>query len=120
MRKSIWLGMTLVAIAVGYVAFAAVTSHAADVVDGVVYWPSYHDRQQLLRSSLTDPTSAQFRDLYFRKVDGRQYLCGQVNARNRMGGYNGFQPFYAGGGMTVILDPDDAASSYTIERICTK
>ncbi len=43
-----------------------------------------------ISSMLTDPESAQFKDL---EATG-PCMTGFVNARNRMGGYVGFQPFY--------------------------
>lgn len=42
-----------------------------------------------VRQRLIDPDSAQFRDL--RKVD--EGICGQVNSKNRMGGYVGYRTF---------------------------
>ncbi|HEY0626122.1 MAG TPA: hypothetical protein VGD10_05255 [Allosphingosinicella sp.] len=40
---------------------------------------------------LVDPSSAQFRMGPIRPAS--EYYCGLVNAKNRMGGYNGFEPF---------------------------
>ena len=40
---------------------------------------------------LKDPDSARFRNI--REVENG--YCGEVNARNSMGGYVGFRPFYA-------------------------
>lgn len=42
-----------------------------------------------VRSMLNDPESAQFKDV----VVGQVYVCGSVNARNRLGGYIGYQRF---------------------------
>jgi len=43
---------------------------------------------------LTDPDSAHFRDLYVRKDKEHAFVvCGEVNSRNRMGGYDGYQRF---------------------------
>jgi hypothetical protein len=43
---------------------------------------------------LTDPNSAQFRELHAYPAAGTPAaVCGEVNAKNRMGGYNGFQRF---------------------------
>lgn len=49
---------------------------------------------------LIDPSSAQFRDLEVREWVGAENkkhlaLCGQINAKNRMGGYVGFRIFSA-------------------------
>ncbi len=59
---------------------------------------------------LIDPTSAQFRE-----VEENDYgnICGQVNAKNRMGAYVGYVPFYAEKSgdewETEIIDADDYA-----------
>lgn len=44
-----------------------------------------------IEAQLVDPASAQFRMGPLRPAS--EYYCGLVNAKNRMGGYNGFEPF---------------------------
>lgn len=53
--------------------------------------------KQTVTRKLIDPMSAQFRDLRVlkRPKTGDPVLCGEVNAKNRMGGYVGFRPFVA-------------------------
>lgn len=46
--------------------------------------------QQLVQERLTDPASAQFKSLQQAKSGA---VCGRVNSKNRMGGYNGFLGF---------------------------
>jgi hypothetical protein len=53
---------------------------------------------QTVRESLLDPQSALFRNVVavkFHASDGTTALlfCGEVNGRNRFGGYSGYQPF---------------------------
>jgi hypothetical protein len=92
----IWFVIASAAIALACVAGAAgLTSHASDPLDGILYWPSYHQGQAAILDKLYDPDSAEFRNLYFSKFSGFAVLCGKVNARNRLGGYTGFQPFYS-------------------------
>lgn len=43
-------------------------------------------------AKLKDPDSAQFRNT--RPTADGLYLCGEVNAKNSMGGYTGFKRFY--------------------------
>lgn len=57
--------------------------------------------------SLKDPTSAMFRNVYFKK-DEKQlksgtsgYVCGELNAKNSFGAYVGYGPFY----IHVYLEP---------------
>ncbi len=43
---------------------------------------------------LTDPSSVQYRDL---KIHSEDVVCGEVNAKNRLGGYVGFRSFIYNG-----------------------
>ncbi len=45
--------------------------------------------RELVAPTLYDPSSAQFRNL---RVSG-DFLCGEVNGKNRFGAYVGFRPF---------------------------
>lgn len=50
-----------------------------------------------VKQRLKDPESVQFRKTYFhRGKSGVPVACGQVNAKNSMGGYTGFQRFVSG------------------------
>jgi hypothetical protein len=56
--------------------------------------PRMVEGREAVKSLLTDPSSAQFRNLRFHPARGQaRHLCGEVNAKNRMGGYVGFQAF---------------------------
>ncbi|MCW2363864.1 MULTISPECIES: hypothetical protein [Sphingobium] len=52
--------------------------------------------QEAVRALLTDPASAQFRNVVIHNDrEGRPHsVCGEVNGKNRMGGYAGFEDFY--------------------------
>ncbi|MFC0666264.1 hypothetical protein ACFSKY_00215 [Azotobacter chroococcum] len=56
-----------------------------------------------LKRKLYDGDSAQFRNEQVYRVDGITTVCGEVNAKNRMGGYTGFQPFAVAAGVTVNI-----------------
>lgn len=49
------------------------------------------EAQEATAQKLIDPSSAQFRDVRWND----ETVCGEVNAKNRMGGYVGFKQFYA-------------------------
>lgn len=53
------------------------------------------EAQTKLTSELIDPSSARFANLRIANVEGRDILCGDVNGRNRFGGYVGFTAFTA-------------------------
>ena len=58
----------------------------------------------LVAEQLTDPDSAQFRDIeVIDKGDGKFVVCGKVNAKNRMGGYVGYEVFVVVGDKAFIL-----------------
>lgn len=72
----------------GLMVVAAVSVAACDV-----------DRSRfrgVVESRLKDPSSVQYRnDRIVRHADGRVFYCGEINARNALGGYVGFQLFVA-------------------------
>jgi len=89
-----------------------VSSNAESFADGVQHWSTYHDAQQRVVGSLLDPGSAQVRDLFIHKGTDGDYVCGQVNARNRMGGYVGYRWFYVHLNDVVIQDDDEAKRTW--------
>jgi hypothetical protein len=52
---------------------------------------------------LVEPESAKFRNMTFNRVSNA--VCGEVNARNRMGGFTGFTRFFVIPGQ-VTLEPE--------------
>lgn len=67
---------------------AAPTPPPAPVED-----PRIEKAKNALLRVLKDPGSAQFQDVIGSDVQGDFSVCGQVNAKNSMGGYNGFKRF---------------------------
>ena len=61
------------------------------------------ETEELVRESLKDPDSAQFKN-----VKG---YCGEVNSKNSYGGYVGFNKFYISNGYPVFYDADAEDSS---------
>jgi hypothetical protein len=62
------------------------------------------EAQEAVKRQLIDPESARFRDVV--RCSHGNGVHGQVNSRNRMGGYVGFQPFYYANGQAAILSSD--------------
>ena len=65
--------------------------------------------------TLRDPQSAQFRNLKVvdGSIDGRgeKLVCGEVNAKNAMGGFVGFQPFiYIAGRKAAAMSQGESAT----------
>lgn len=67
-----------------------------NVLDNTVSKLSSLEQQSLfdgLADKLSDPSGAQLQRLYRSTREG--IVCGEINAKNRMGGYVGFVPFVA-------------------------
>ncbi len=69
-------------------------------------------------AQLKDPWSAHYRNV---RVSGK-LICGQVNAKNSMGGYTGFVPFYIKGSKVLIgsADPDDISAGLLVVMACAR
>lgn len=71
-------------------------------------------------AKLNDPASAQFRNE--RTIGWTPYnaiLCGEVNAKNRMGGYTGFAAFFAAAKVEADIVGVDGAFAGLIEAQCS-
>jgi hypothetical protein len=66
-----------------------------------LFAPGHEDLKQSVSARLRDPSSAQFQNII---GDGETY-CGEVNARNAWGGYNGYQHFVFHRGI-VTFEPE--------------
>jgi hypothetical protein len=54
------------------------------------------DEEVRIRAGLTDPESARFRNESISRNRAGVTLCGQVNFKNAVGGYEGFERFISG------------------------
>jgi hypothetical protein len=53
---------------------------------------------QAVKSQLVDPDSAKFRSVrVYQQASGTKAVCGEVNAKNRAGGFNGYERFVSAG-----------------------
>lgn len=66
------------------------------------------EAKKAVAASLTDPASVQFQEV---KSYNQNVVCGEYNAKNRMGGYVGFKPFiyYRGGLVAYDLPANQSA-----------
>lgn len=82
-------------------------------------WNAKRDRdsaealQQRVRAHLADPESARFQNLRF--FSHSKAVCGQVNAKNRMGGYVGFTSFVLLPNETIHFRPEEPSSSLSTQ-----
>ena len=52
------------------------------------------EAKDAITRDLLDPSAAQFRKLHIATGGPDPALCGEINAKNRMGAYTGFKLFY--------------------------
>jgi hypothetical protein len=74
-----------------------------------------------VRSTLVDPDSAVFKDVWAvrARLDGTPegtFACGSVNARNGFGGYTGYTMFVAIG--STVLTPQDSIFTGVFQTVC--
>ena len=114
--KKVIVSLLLAVLLVGAVCAAvfAYTKHGREEEIAVKHAP--------LLASLKDAGSVQFRNEHF--VKGYPYLCGEVNAKNEMGGYVGFTRYvshsegYAiDGAPTASFYADSKSTQHIIENI---
>lgn len=71
-----------------------------------------HKAEKVIAADLTDPGSAQFRNV---RVAQTGLVCGEVNAKNQFGGYVGFRQFaYADGKRQHFVDEGAASRQTTV------
>jgi hypothetical protein len=61
-------------------------------VTGCTKTEDYLKDMVIKHSNLIDPSSVMFRNITFSDYLGKNW-CGEINAKNRMGGYTGWQEF---------------------------
>lgn len=61
--------------------------------------------QKAVKELLRDGSSAEFRSLEVKRpVSGGRYVCGEVNSKNLLGAYTGYQQFVSIGEMTILQE----------------
>lgn len=83
-----------------------------------------HLRRQLSEhSDLTDPNSVMFRNIKYRDYLWKTW-CGELNSKNRMGGYVGWMPFlvkqYDDGKVFTVILQEEALSLDRFDSLISK
>ena len=111
--------MKLVSIAI-IIAGAAV-SLAILVASGRVSLPR-PDYEVAVADRLIDPESARFRNIDDQRSEAAGGVCGEMDSRNRLGGYVGWTRFFArepgGGEAWEVYFEDDEADGYRVTSMC--
>ena len=67
-----------------------------------------------IEGQLIDPSSVQYRNIIVKNGPSSVIVCGEFNAKNRMGGYTGFKPF-----VYNIAGSGDIDTDYShVETMC--
>jgi len=86
------------------------SNRGADVSDQARELAWLEKGKQAVKARLKDPKSAEFRNVFFsRGTDGVPCACGEVNARNSLGGYIGYQRFISGGSEDLTFLQNEVA-----------
>lgn len=96
------------------------------IVVGVFGWRAHiiNELRKPVLERLNDPDSAQFRNEWLlfgwsSWSPDANVLCGEVNAKNRMGGYTGYVKFSSNSGIDVNIG-DDSIGLMMINTTCKK
>tara|TARA_R110002020_G_scaffold475979_1_gene715305 strand:- start:135 stop:704 length:570 start_codon:yes stop_codon:yes gene_type:complete len=74
-----------------------------------------------IRKRLKDADSAKFRDVRFYSGGTTPVVCGQVNAKNGLGGYSGFERFIASGdNENIAFLASDIKAGDSIDKVWDK
>jgi hypothetical protein len=77
------------------------------------------EMQRLVASRTKDPSSAQFRGVATFHSGGYPVVCGEVNGKNSLGGYTGFQHFVASGDQVYLEEQMGAGQMPLVrEKLC--
>jgi hypothetical protein len=107
-KESIVAGQSNTTIVLAILVAAGIIAAAILFTQGGLLQRSESDPFQGVKAAvakeLLDPASAMFRDVRFDPISAKAHgkvsssllsYCGEVNAKNRMGGYVGYKKFYA-------------------------
>lgn len=64
--------------------------------------PAVDGAKRAIEARLIDPSSTQYRNIKVKEVSYDTFVCGEVNVKDRKGGYVGFEPFLHRGGTLLI------------------
>lgn len=73
-----------------------------------------------VRARLKDSRSAEFKDVFFNRASGTPMTCGQVNSKNSLGGYTGYQRFVASGDTLAFFENETEDFSVVWAQYCTR
>lgn len=90
MKKLLWVFTVVVGVVVGGCADDAAEAPAGVANQDAANSAVIEAAKAIVEYTLIDPGSAQYRNLLATAAGS---VCGEVNAKNQLGGYTGFQPF---------------------------
>lgn len=78
--------------------------------------------KEMVADEFSDPDSAKFRRMFISELinpkgEAVLYLCGEVNAKNKMGGYTGYRRFIVDHSMALVDPGADAEGTASVQRM---
>ena len=78
--------------------------------------------KELIADEFSDPDSVKFRRMFISELmnpkgEAVLYLCGEVNAKNRMGGYTGYRRFLVDQSMALVDPGADAEGMASVHHM---
>lgn len=105
--------MKAFAIATGAVLLAGCSGPSPQVRQESEKFAMIAAAQDIVRSRLKDPDSAQFRNDHIATFAGKSVACGEVNASNSFGGKTGFKRYIAQSESVVVTEDDMTAAEFS-------
>lgn len=101
----------------GYVIFASSpNTESKDERDNIA---RIRIAKENIQKVLVDPQSAEFNHVYVKKdKSGKKIICGYVNAKNRFGGYTGYEKFISFGGVVALQSQNINDFGATWDEYC--
>jgi len=104
----------MVALVIGLVAFSA---HA----DADKAFKQTAIAKDLVKARLKDPDAAKFQGLYANTLpNGGIVICGEVNSKNKYGGYAGYQKFFSVGESVRFKEDAPETFDRLYRMVCPK
>ncbi len=95
----------------------SLNAHTSNQTNEIIWIEKSKDS---VRLRLKDPNSANFKNVFFSDFSGTPVSCGQVNSKNSVGGYSGYQRYVASGEALVFFENETDDFTKVWRELCRK
>jgi len=104
----------LVALMIGVIAFSAEADTDKEFKQIAL-------AKTLVKARLKDPDAVKFQGIYANKLpNGNLVICGEVNSKNKYGGYAGYQRFFSTGASVKFKEDSPETFDQIYQMVCPK